>query len=96
MHKIASEAKNSPLAVYVGALLAQSGLSQTEFCCASGIDQGLMSKIVNGRALTINLETTLKLAKGFSVNPSKLISLSPKKDEWIVSLAWLQSMELTS
>lgn len=62
--------------------LQEMELKPTKFCQLEGFDQGLLSKLMNSRLNTVNLETALKLAIGLRVPPAKIFALFGRKAEW--------------
>ena len=74
------EIKRSPLAELVHAHLQAKRLRQIDFCRQTGFDQGLLSKILSSVVSTLNVETTLRLAEGLSIEPLEIFEAMGKKD----------------
>jgi len=72
--------EQTPLAKFVRQKLAELHIRQTEFCRITGFDQGLLSKIQNSMVSTLSLESVLKLAVGFRVQPQILLSMIGRPD----------------
>lgn len=74
------EIKCSPLAELVHSHLQAKRLRQIDFCRQTGFDQSLLSKILSSVVLTLNVETTLRLAEGLHIAPREIFAAMGKKD----------------
>jgi len=71
-----------PLAVLIRERLQALGRTATVVCRACGVDQGLLSKMLNGKAASVSLETALRLAVGLEVRPEAVFMALGRGDDW--------------
>ena len=65
---------NDAVANRILRLLREKGMSQYKLEQLSGIQQGSMQCIMNGRNKTVTLSTVLMLARGFQMSPDEFLN----------------------
>src|SRR5206468_11331051 len=82
----------TPLALFVTERLTEMKMRQSEFCRLNQFDQGMLSKIQNSVTTNLSLESALKLARGLSVPPTRILLLTGRPDlDEIVTAAYRTS-----
>ena len=64
---------NNAVALRISNLLKEKNMTQYRLEQASGIQDGSMQCIMNGRNKTVTLSTIILLAKGFKMSPSEFL-----------------------
>lgn len=72
---------DSGIAVHVGKLLAQRGMTMVELSTRIGIHQNNLSKLRTGEIAFIRLETLAKLCEILQCQPGDLLTYIPDKNE---------------
>lgn len=75
-----SVSQKTPLAAFLTEQLEASGMGQTAWCQRNGFEQSLFSKLLNSVKLSISLESALKLAVGFRIEPGVIFGLIGRPD----------------
>ena len=68
------------LAAYLQKQLQDRQMTQVAFCRLSGVDQGLLSKVMASLVTSLSLETILKIAVALDTNPTVICDLLDRKD----------------